>query len=86
MVNQLGPHSLNVDALMGNDLEQLAQVIAGALHEERPDVGKKPGPDPVVPVAGKDGGGNQNQDPKSNGAKDPTQKDSERMKQKGASL
>lgn len=64
---------------MGGDLERLAQVIAGALHEE----GRKPGPDPVVPAGG---GGNQNQDPKSNGAQDPTRKDSERMKQKGGSL
>lgn len=72
-----------MDSLMGSDLDQLAQVIAGALHEERPDVGKKPGPDPVVPAGGKNGGGNQNQDLKSNRVQDPTRKDSERMKEKG---
>lgn len=72
-----------MDALMGSDLDQLAQVIAGALHEQRPEVGKTPGPDPVVPAGGKNDGGNQNQDLESNRVQDPTQKDSERMKQKG---
>ncbi|KAM3593705.1 uncharacterized protein V6R79_019704 [Siganus canaliculatus] len=41
MVNQLGRHSINMDALMGKDLDQLAEVIAGTLqevHEERPAV------------------------------------------------
>lgn len=74
---------------MGDDLEQLAQVFAGALHEERPEAGTKPGPgpgaepEPVVPAGGQDGGGKPNQELKS---KDPTQKDWERAKQKGGSV
>uniref|UniRef100_A0A3B4TU55 Protein tyrosine phosphatase receptor type N2 n=1 Tax=Seriola dumerili TaxID=41447 RepID=A0A3B4TU55_SERDU len=33
VVNQLGRHSINMEALMGNDLDQLAEVITGALQE-----------------------------------------------------
>ncbi|XP_038153792.1 receptor-type tyrosine-protein phosphatase N2 isoform X1 [Cyprinodon tularosa] len=32
-VNHLGSHSLNMEALMGKDLDQLAEVITGALQE-----------------------------------------------------
>lgn len=71
---------------MGNDLERLAQVIAGAMHEERPDVGTKLGPDPAVPAGGRQGGGEQAQDLKPNRVQDPVQKASERLKQKGARL
>uniref|UniRef100_A0A8C9YZI5 Protein tyrosine phosphatase receptor type N2 n=1 Tax=Sander lucioperca TaxID=283035 RepID=A0A8C9YZI5_SANLU len=42
MVNQLGRHSINMEALIGKDLDQLAGVITGALQEvdeERPVVG-----------------------------------------------
>lgn len=78
-MNQLGPHT---DASAGNDLERLAQVIAGALQEEGPRVGTKTGPLPAVQGVG----GNQDQDPESNRVPDPTQKASERMKEKGASL
>lgn len=74
-----------MDALMGNDLDQLAQVVAGVLHGERPDGGNKPGSHPVVPAAGKDGGGMPNQHLKPKGEQDPAQMDSERMKQSGAS-
>lgn len=69
---------------MGNDLEQLAQVMAEAMQEERPNVGTQPGP--AVPAGGKVGGGNQDQGLKSNRVQDLIPKDSERMKQKGASL
>uniref|UniRef100_A0A3Q2PLR3 Protein tyrosine phosphatase receptor type N2 n=1 Tax=Fundulus heteroclitus TaxID=8078 RepID=A0A3Q2PLR3_FUNHE len=46
-VNQLGRHSLNMEALMGKDLDHLAEVIAGALQEvdeERLTDGAEPGP------------------------------------------
>ncbi|MEQ2208948.1 hypothetical protein XENOCAPTIV_020286, partial [Xenoophorus captivus] len=46
-VNQLGRHSLNMEALMGKDLDQLTEVITGALQEadeERLTDGAKPGP------------------------------------------
>lgn len=69
---------------MGNDLEQLAQVIAAAMQEERPNVGTQPAP--AVPVGGKEGGGKQDQDLKSNPAQGLIQEDSERMKQKGGSV
>lgn len=84
-MKQPGPHSLDVDALMGNELDQLAQVIAGALHEHRPQVGPKPGPNPV-PAGGKDGSRSPDQDLKSKAEQDPSQSHSERMKESGASL
>ncbi|KAK5849562.1 hypothetical protein PBY51_013888 [Eleginops maclovinus] len=46
MVSQLGRHSVHFESLMGKDLDHLAGVIAGALHEGkegRPDAGAKPG-------------------------------------------
>lgn len=82
-MNQLGPHGINMDPLMGNDLERMAQVIAEAMHEERPDIGKMLGPDPA---GGNEGGGEQDQDRKPNRVPDPVQKTSERLKQKGARL
>lgn len=81
MVNQLGPHSIHMDSLMGNNLEQLAQVIAEVMQEEQPNVETQPAP--AVPARGKEGGGNQDQDLKSNRVQDLIQEDSERMKQKG---
>ncbi|XP_017262186.1 receptor-type tyrosine-protein phosphatase N2 [Kryptolebias marmoratus] len=39
-VNQLGRHNVNMEALMGKDLDQLAEVITGALQE----VDEEPGP------------------------------------------
>ncbi|TWW70874.1 hypothetical protein D4764_17G0003570, partial [Takifugu flavidus] len=81
VVNQLGPHSIHMDSLMGNNLEQLAQVIAEVMQEEQPNVETQPAP--AVPARGKEGGGNQDQDLKSNRVQDLIQEDSERMKQKG---
>ncbi|KAM4544005.1 receptor-type tyrosine-protein phosphatase N2 [Fundulus diaphanus] len=45
-MNQLGRHSLNMEALMGKDLDHLAEVITGALQEvdeERLTDGAEPG-------------------------------------------
>ncbi|KAM3860759.1 receptor-type tyrosine-protein phosphatase N2 [Diretmus argenteus] len=45
VVNQLGRHSIHMEALMGKDLDQLAEVITGALQvvdEERPGAGAQP--------------------------------------------
>ncbi|XP_029698335.1 receptor-type tyrosine-protein phosphatase N2 isoform X2 [Takifugu rubripes] len=81
VVNQLGPHSIHMDSLMGNNLEQLAQVIAEVMQEEQPNVETQPAP--AIPARGKEGGGNQDQDLKSNRVQDLIQEDSERMKQKG---
>ncbi|KAM9839716.1 receptor-type tyrosine-protein phosphatase N2 [Aulostomus maculatus] len=47
LVNQLGRHSINMDTLMGKDLDQLAEVISGALQEvdvKQPAAGAQPGP------------------------------------------
>ncbi|KAM4606065.1 receptor-type tyrosine-protein phosphatase N2 [Polymixia lowei] len=47
VVNQLGRHSINMGALMGKDLDQLAEVITGALQvvdQEAPRAGSQPGP------------------------------------------
>ncbi|KAM9331675.1 LOW QUALITY PROTEIN: receptor-type tyrosine-protein phosphatase N2 [Pholidichthys leucotaenia] len=47
VVSQLGRHSINMDALMGKDLDQLAEVITGALQEVgegRPALEAQPGP------------------------------------------
>lgn len=79
---------------MGNDLDQLAEVITGALQEadeEKPAVGAQPG----LGAAGSRGDMesnreplaamqlNQNQDLKSDKGQDPNQKDSLRVKQQG---
>lgn len=94
MVNQLGRHSINMEALMGKDLDQLAGVITGALqevHEERPVVGSKPGPG----AADSRGGMERDREPlavvqpnqdkvlKSDKGQDLNQEDTLRMKQHG---
>ncbi|TNN70774.1 Receptor-type tyrosine-protein phosphatase N2 [Liparis tanakae] len=97
MVNQLGRHSINMEALMGKDLDQLAGVITGALqevHEERPAVGSKPGPG-----AADSGGGverdreplavvqpNQDKVLKSDKGQDLKQEDTLRLKQHGQQI
>ncbi|KAM8822456.1 receptor-type tyrosine-protein phosphatase N2 [Spinachia spinachia] len=58
MMNQLGRHSINMEALMGKDLDQLAGVIKGVLqevHEERPVVGAQPGQGPANSVGAVEG-------------------------------
>ncbi|XP_056155207.1 receptor-type tyrosine-protein phosphatase N2 [Lampris incognitus] len=52
VVNQLGRHSINMEALMGKDLDQLAEVITGALQvvdKEEPSPGALPSPDTTDP-------------------------------------
>nr|XP_046227703.1 receptor-type tyrosine-protein phosphatase N2 [Scatophagus argus] len=97
MVNQLGSHSINMEALMGKDLDQLAEVITGALqkvHEEQPVVGAQPGPEAAVSRGDKEGNReplaamqlNRDQDLKSDKGQDLNQKDTLRMKQKGEQI
>lgn len=94
MVNQLGRHSTNMEALMGKDLDQLAEVITGTLQEvdeERPAIGVQPGPGAAdsrgdmeanrEPLAAMQL--NQDQDLKSDKGQDLNQKDTLRMKQQG---
>lgn len=77
---------------MAKDLDKLAEVIKGALQEERPVVGAKPGSGTAVSVADKEVDGesaaailpNRAQDLKSDKWQDLNQKDTERTKQKGA--
>lgn len=77
---------------MAKDLDKLAEVIKGALQEERPVVGAKPGPGTAVSGADKEVNWesaaaillNRAQDLKSDKWQDPNQKDTERTKQKGA--
>uniref|UniRef100_A0A4W6FJG6 Protein tyrosine phosphatase receptor type N2 n=1 Tax=Lates calcarifer TaxID=8187 RepID=A0A4W6FJG6_LATCA len=82
VVNQLGSHSINMDALMGKDLDHLAQVITGALQEvdeEQPVAG----PQPLLEAADPKGDReplaatqlNQDQDLKSDKGQEPNQKD-----------
>ncbi|CAN9506355.1 unnamed protein product [Ophioblennius macclurei] len=82
VVNQLGRHSIHMEALMGKDLDQLAGVITGALHEaheERPALGARPGPGAADSRGGASGNReplaetrlNQDQDLKSNKEKIP---------------
>uniref|UniRef100_A0A672J840 Protein tyrosine phosphatase receptor type N2 n=1 Tax=Salarias fasciatus TaxID=181472 RepID=A0A672J840_SALFA len=77
VVNQLGRHSVHMEALMGKDLDQLAGVVTGALqgaHEERPALGARPGPGAAESRGGASGSReplagtrlNQDQDLKSN--------------------
>uniref|UniRef100_A0A665X5F5 Protein tyrosine phosphatase receptor type N2 n=1 Tax=Echeneis naucrates TaxID=173247 RepID=A0A665X5F5_ECHNA len=94
VVDQLGRHSFNMEAFMGNDLDQLAEVITGALQEvdeKRPTVVTQPG------RGAADFGGhmegnreplaamqlNQHQDLKSAKGQDPKQKDSLKIKPEG---
>uniref|UniRef100_A0AAQ5Z835 Protein tyrosine phosphatase receptor type N2 n=1 Tax=Amphiprion ocellaris TaxID=80972 RepID=A0AAQ5Z835_AMPOC len=91
MVDQLGRHSIHMEALMGKDLDQLAEVITGALQEvdeERPALETQPGPgatdsrgemeanrEPLAEMHL-----NQNQDLKSDKGQDLNQKDTLRAK------
>ncbi|XP_051796006.1 receptor-type tyrosine-protein phosphatase N2 isoform X1 [Acanthochromis polyacanthus] len=97
MVNQLGRHSIHMEALMGKDLDQLAEVITGALQEvdeERPALETQPGPgatdsrgemeanrEPLAEMHL-----NQNQDLKSDKGQDLNQKDTLRTKQQGQQI
>ncbi|XP_029385196.1 receptor-type tyrosine-protein phosphatase N2 [Echeneis naucrates] len=97
VVDQLGRHSFNMEAFMGNDLDQLAEVITGALQEvdeKRPTVVTQPG------RGAADFGGhmegnreplaamqlNQHQDLKSAKGQDPKQKDSLKIKPEGQQI
>nr|XP_019942860.1 PREDICTED: receptor-type tyrosine-protein phosphatase N2-like [Paralichthys olivaceus] len=97
VVNQLGRHSINIEALMGKDLDQLAEVITGALQEvdeQQPAVGARPGEGVAVsrgdmevnmePAA--DMQLNQDQDLKSDKGQEPNQKDTQTMKQQGQQI
>ncbi|XP_022622941.1 receptor-type tyrosine-protein phosphatase N2 isoform X2 [Seriola dumerili] len=97
VVNQLGRHSINMEALMGNDLDQLAEVITGALQEvdeEQPAVGAQPGLGAADSRGDMEGNReplasmqlNRYQDLKSDKGQDPNQKDSLRMKQQGQQI
>ncbi|XP_033494642.2 receptor-type tyrosine-protein phosphatase N2 [Epinephelus lanceolatus] len=97
MVNQLGRHSVNIEALMGKDLDQLAGVITGALQEvdeERPVVGAQPGPGAADSRGDMEGNReslaavqqNQDQDLKSDKGQDLNQEDTLRMKQQGQQI
>uniref|UniRef100_A0A3B4FJX6 Protein tyrosine phosphatase receptor type N2 n=1 Tax=Pundamilia nyererei TaxID=303518 RepID=A0A3B4FJX6_9CICH len=94
LVNQLGRHSINMDALMGKDLDQLAEVITGALREvdvERPALEAQPGPGATDSRGNMEGNRepqaamhlNQDQDLKSDKEQDLNQKNTLRMKQQG---
>ncbi|KAM6908156.1 receptor-type tyrosine-protein phosphatase N2 [Lycodopsis pacificus] len=94
MANQLGRHRINMEALMGKDLDQLAGVITGALQEvdeERPVVGTQPGPGSADSKGGMERNReplaavqqNQDQVPKSDKGQDLNQEDTLRMKQQG---
>lgn len=94
VVNQLGRHSINMDAFMGKDLDQLAGVITGALQEvdeKRPVAGAQPGPGAADPSGFMKGNReplaslklNQDQDLKSEKGQDLNQKDTLRLKQQG---
>ncbi|XP_075903583.1 receptor-type tyrosine-protein phosphatase N2 isoform X4 [Nelusetta ayraudi] len=88
MVNQMGGHSFNLEALMGKDFDELARVLTGALQKERPLVGAKLGPgafpskegdrDPpaVTPLTG-------DLDLKFGKVQESNQKDTDRVKQTG---
>lgn len=92
MVNQLGRHSFNIEALMGKDLDHLAEVITGTLHEvhegQQPVVEAQPGPGGAADSRGDKEGNreplaavqlNRDQDLKSDKGQDLNQ----RMKQQG---
>ncbi|XP_069552384.1 receptor-type tyrosine-protein phosphatase N2 [Brachyistius frenatus] len=94
VVNQLGRHRINMGTLMGTDLDQLSEVITGALqevHEEQPALGAQPGPG--APDSRGDTEANreplaathltQDQDLKSDKGQDSNQKNIARMKQQG---
>ncbi|XP_041823464.1 receptor-type tyrosine-protein phosphatase N2 [Melanotaenia boesemani] len=93
-MNQLGRHSVSMDALMGKDLDQLAEVITGALQEldeEQPAPGAPPEPG-ATDSRGETPGNQgplaamlnlklQNQNLKSDKGQDLNQKDTLKMKQ-----
>ncbi|XP_029001426.1 receptor-type tyrosine-protein phosphatase N2 [Betta splendens] len=97
VVNQLGRHSVDMEALMGKDLDQLAEVITGALQEvdeEQPVAGAQPRPgaadsrgdteanrEPLAPVQL-----NQYQDLKSDKGQDSNQENTLRVKQQGQQI
>lgn len=94
VANQLGRHSINMKALMGKDLDQLAEVITGALQEadeERPVVGAQPGPGAADSRGDMEGNReplaavqlNQDQDLKLDKGQDSNQRVTLRMKQQG---
>ncbi|XP_029955615.1 receptor-type tyrosine-protein phosphatase N2 [Salarias fasciatus] len=94
VVNQLGRHSVHMEALMGKDLDQLAGVVTGALqgaHEERPALGARPGPGAAESRGGASGSReplagtrlNQDQDLKSNTERIPNTLE---MKQQGQQI
>lgn len=58
MMNELGRHSFNMKAFMGDDLDHLVKVMTGALqevHEEQPETGALPRPGPSESRGGKEG-------------------------------
>ncbi|KAG7526319.1 receptor-type tyrosine-protein phosphatase N2 [Solea senegalensis] len=93
VVNRLGSHSIDMEALMGKDLDQLAEVITGALQEvdekEQPATGVQPGRGTADSMGDMDASKkplaatlmNQDQQLKSALDQDPNQKDTLRMKQ-----
>lgn len=96
VVNQLGRHSITMDAFMGKDLDHLAGVITGALKEvdeKRPVAGAQPGPEASDPSEVLKGNMlpsakielYQDQDPKTDHhqVQDLNHKDTLRLKQQG---
>lgn len=97
MVNQLGRHSINMESLMGKDLDQLAEVITGALQEvnaERPVLEGQPGPGATDSRGDMEGNRepqtamflNQDKDLKSDKEQDLNQKNTLRMKLQGQKI
>ncbi|KAK2859567.1 hypothetical protein Q5P01_004187 [Channa striata] len=97
VVNQLGSHSMNMEALMDKDLDQLAEVITGALKgaaEERPLLGAQPQPGAADSRLGVEGKKepvatvwlNQDSNLKSEKGPDPNRKGTLRMEQQGQQI
>ncbi|XP_062297598.1 receptor-type tyrosine-protein phosphatase N2 [Scomber scombrus] len=99
VVNQLGRHSINMDAFMGKDQDHLAGVITGALKEvdeKQPVAGAQPGPGAADPSEVMKGNMlpsanielNQDQDPKTDHhqVQDLNHKDTLRLKQQGQQM
>ena len=96
-VNQLGTHNINMETLMGKDLDQLAEVIAEALQEVdggRPALGGQPRPGAADSRGEMEGNRepltamllNQEQPLKSDKGQDLNQKDALSIKQQGSCL
>ncbi|XP_074549199.1 receptor-type tyrosine-protein phosphatase N2 [Halichoeres trimaculatus] len=92
MINELGRHSINMKAFMGDDLDHLVKVMTGALqevHKAQPEAGALPGPGPSESRGGKEENRgpatamDQEQDPKSDKGQDVNQKEIPVMKQQG---